>query len=55
MIPHEEVGRADWLVIDVIEGPAEVSRDNSLEINAQGLVGSKRDKKDGCTILGSLS
>ena len=55
MIPHDEVGRADWLIIDVIEGPAEVNRDNSLEINAQGLMGSKRDKKDGCTILGSLS
>jgi len=25
-----------------------------LDINAQGLIGSRRNKNDGCTILGSL-
>ena len=54
MIPHEEVYKADILKIDVIEGP-EVNRDTSLKINAQGLIGSKRAKNDGCTILGSMT
>mmetsp|Transcript_18130 Transcript_18130/g.30973 ORF Transcript_18130/g.30973 Transcript_18130/m.30973 type:complete len:134 (+) Transcript_18130:427-828(+) len=27
---------------------------SQLEINAQGLVNTKRNKKDGCTIIGSL-
>ena len=54
VIPQDEVMKADLLRIDVIEGP-EVNRDTSLEINAQGLIGSKRAKNDGCTILGSLS
>ena len=54
VIPQDEVMKADLLKIDVIEGP-EVNRDTSLEINAQGLIGSKRAKNDGCTILGSLS
>lgn len=26
---------------------------NVLNINAQGLIGSQRNKKDGCTIIGS--
>jgi hypothetical protein len=26
----------------------------NLAISAQGLIGSKRNKKDGCTIIGSL-
>ena len=54
VIPQDEIVKADLLRIDVIEGP-EVNRDTSLEINAQGLIGSKRAKNDGCTILGSLS
>ena len=54
MIPQEEVYKADMLKIDVIEGP-EVNRDTSLKINAQGLIGSKRAKNDGCTILGSMT
>ena len=54
MIPQEEVYRADLLKIDVIEGP-EINRDTSLKINAQGLIGSKRAKNDGCTILGSMT
>ena len=41
------------MIIDVIEGP-EANRGASLQINAQGLLGSQRSKNDGCTILGSL-
>lgn len=53
VVPRDEVEKADVLRIEVIEGPEE-NRGKTLEINAQGLVGSGRNKNDGCTILGSL-
>ena len=53
VVPPEEVDKAECLRIEVIEGP-EANRGNSLEINAQGFVGSLRGKNDGCTILGAL-
>ena len=53
VVPPEEVGKAECLRIEVIEGP-ETSRGKTLNINAQGLIGSARGKNDGCTILGSL-
>ena len=53
VVPQEEVNKAECLRIEVIEGP-EANRGTVLDINAQGLVGSQRNKNDGCTILGSL-
>jgi len=53
VVPFDEVGKAEGLRIEVIEGP-EANRGTSMDINAQGLVGSLRGKNDGCTILGSL-
>ena len=53
VVPREEIDRAPVLRIKVVEGP-ENTKNKSLEINACGLVGSKRNKNDGCTIIGSL-
>jgi hypothetical protein len=39
-------------MIQVIEGFA-VPKNTALQINACGLIGSKRNKSDGCTIIGS--
>lgn len=52
VVPQEEVSKAECLCIEVIEGP-EANRGTQLNINAQGLLGSRRGKNDGCTILGS--
>jgi hypothetical protein len=40
------------LKIEVIEGYA-VPKNTILTINACGLINSKRNKSDGCTIIGS--
>ena len=53
VIPDSEVQTAQQLRIDVIEGFDHLDKDVSLLINAQGLEGSLRNKKDGCTIIGS--
>lgn len=53
VVPLDEVNKAECLHIEVIEGP-EANRGTVLDINAQGLVGSARNKNDGCTILGAL-
>lgn len=53
IVPREEIDKAPILKIKVVEGP-EHTKNKSLEINACGLVGSKRNKNDGCTIIGSL-
>ena len=53
VIPQDEVKKAESLRIEVIEGP-DANRGTALDINAQGLIGSQRNKNDGCTILGSL-
>lgn len=37
----------------MIEGLA-IPKNTILNINAQGLIGSKRNKNDGCSIIGSL-
>jgi len=37
----------------VVEGYA-VPKNTVLNINACGLIGSKRNKSDGCTLIGSL-
>ena len=52
-VPQDEINKAECLRIEVIEGP-EANRGISIDINAQGRVGSQRGKKDGCTIFGSL-
>lgn len=54
IVPQDEIKRAESLRIEVIEGP-EINRGTCLEINACGLVGSRRGKNDGCTILGCQS
>ena len=54
IVPQDEIMRAESLRIEVIEGP-EINRGTCLEINACGLVGSRRGKNDGCTILGCQS
>lgn len=53
VVPREEINKAAVLRIKVVEGP-ETTKNTNLEINACGLVGSKRNKNDGCTIIGSL-
>ena len=63
IVPKEEIKKAALLKIEVhlyvynflikvIEGFA-VAKNTTLEINACGLKGSKRNKSDGCTIIGS--
>jgi len=52
IVPREEIKKAAMLKIEVIEGFA-VPKNTTLQINACGLVGSKRNKSDGCTIIGS--
>ena len=53
MISDEEKNRAPVLSVRILEGLKEMIGQN-LIINAQGLANSKRNKKDGCTIIGSL-
>jgi hypothetical protein len=52
IIPKEEIKKAPLLKIEVVEGYA-VPKNTVLQINACGLIGSKRNKSDGCTIIGS--
>lgn len=52
LISEEEKKIAPTLEIKIIEGNEELLG-TQLIINAQGLVASKRNKKDGCTIIGS--
>jgi len=52
IVPKEEIKKAPLLEIIVVEGLA-VDKNTKLRINACGLIGSKRNKSDGCTILGS--
>ena len=52
VISKDEIKKAPILKIEVLEGYA-VSKGVNLSINACGLVGSKRNKSDGCTIIGS--
>ena len=52
LIPDSEARTSPLLQIAIVEGlPNMVG--SLLNINAQGLMGSRRNKKDGCTILGS--
>lgn len=52
IVPKEEIKKANLLKIEVIEGYA-VPKNLTLLINACGLINSKRNKSDGCTIIGS--
>lgn len=52
LVPKEEIKRAAMLKIEVMEGFA-VPKNTMLQINACGLINSKRNKGDGCTIIGS--
>ena len=52
VVPNEEVKRGPLLEIEVVEGVA-LKKGTLLTINAQGLIDSKRGKKDGCTIIGT--
>ena len=53
LIHDDVVGSAPLLEVQIIEGLQDAIG-QCLQVNAQGLVGSKRNKKDGCTIIGSL-
>ena len=52
LISEEEKRIAPILQIQIMEGIDNMIG-TQLIINAQGLVASKRKKKDGCTIIGS--
>eukprot|EP00347_Sterkiella_histriomuscorum_P020525 403337469 len=52
VVPKEEIAKAALLQIMVVEGLA-VDKNTLLKINACGLIASKRNKSDGCTIIGS--
>lgn len=62
IVPKEEIKKAPilqilvilivFLSLKVVEGLA-VDKNTQLKINACGLIGSKRNKSDGCTIIGS--
>ena len=52
LISEEEKRIAPLLQITIMEGMAQMIG-QKLIINAQGLVASQRNKKDGCTIIGS--
>jgi len=53
VIPIEQVHLAKQVKIEVIEGFDQLDKSTALLINAQGLEGSLRGKRDGCTIIGS--
>ena len=52
LISDEEKRKASILTIEIMEG-VDTMVGKQLTINAQGLVMSKRKKKDGNTIIGS--
>lgn len=52
LISEEEKRIAPLLQISIMEGMPQMIG-HKLVINAQGLVSSQRNKKDGCTIIGS--
>lgn len=52
LISEAVVKTAPLLEIQIMEGK-ESMIGKQLKINAQGLIGSQRKKKDGCTIIGS--
>lgn len=52
LISEEEKRIAPILQITILEGMQQMIG-HKLVINAQGLVASQRNKKDGCTIIGS--
>ena len=52
LISDEEKKIAPLLQLEILEGQ-ESMMGQKLIINAQGLVASRRKKKDGCTIIGS--
>lgn len=52
LIPDSEARESPMLKIAILEGLPEMVG-GELNINAQGMHGSKRNKKDGCTIIGS--
>ena len=52
LISEEEKKLAAILQITIMEGMPQMIG-HKLVINAQGLVNSQRNKKDGCTIIGS--
>lgn len=52
LISEEEKRIAPLLQISIMEGMPQMIG-HKLVINAQGLVLSQRNKKDGCTIIGS--
>ena len=51
LIPDSEVDRACKLQIEILEGSQDLIG-KALLINAQGLINSYRNRKDGCTIIG---
>ena len=51
VVPQEEIKKAAILKIEVLEGYA-LPKGTSLQINACGLIGSVRNKSDGCTVIG---
>ena len=61
-IPLEEIKQAPLLDLEVIDAPAttpaaqfkySLTKGAQFKINARGLVGSKRNKNDGCVFFGS--
>jgi hypothetical protein len=54
IIPITEIAKASILRVEALEGPAVTSlREKCFEMNACGMVGSRRGKNDGCTIIGT--
>ena len=61
LIPQEEIKLAPLLDLEVLEAPPATSnfkflllKETQFQINARGLVGSKRNKNDGCVFFGSV-
>ena len=61
LIPQEEIKLAPLLDLEVLEAPPATAnfkflllKGTQFQINARGLVGSKRNKNDGCVFFGSV-
>lgn len=54
VIPLSEIAKAPMLHVEAIEGPdLNALAKKEFDMNACGMIGSKRNKNDGCVILGT--
>lgn len=55
VIPTSEIAKAPLLKVEALEGPEAASlKETGFQMNACGMIGSKRGKNDGCVIIGTM-